>query len=558
MTKIIKPENQPTKEDIKSIVTQLFDNDIENISDEKLKSIDPIDFSKEVIKQKLKNGYQSKIKIPANYLIEKVELVLEKINEARLKLNGENFEEFWKCFEFSLDISVWGSDTWAPRLLPNGSVLIRNHHRVISLSEQIQGTLDINNTYLKAQLAEISTYAQETLNEDDSTSFNFIHRTQSGVSWIKEVPKHLSDFGQTLVFIDKSFIEQARTSELFNEDHIIFNDEILNIANSSRSGHCVMRVFKEKTFLYSTFRAGDDYDTILENYSYYLGTEPGQEEESNYKFESNTDFIKNYILECISNDEIEIFTTKPLQHNEIMNLLVDRKIKYDYVNKKVWQIMEFTSFFATSWDNPSTYYGDNVYFWDVSEKYGHKLIAIKGNYSALPNISFGKASFKSKLKKSIAVVPESNILVWLPKDKRNNSSYQYQYINDEDIFPYDSKELQQRIDEAFKILLEEYRSNLNPKVIIEDKKADEKEFLESVGYDYEFALFFITELPPEPYDFNVYGLKISNILEGSISVIVPAYGFNQGYCDGELDTGNAFHFISEQNEEDEDDEDDDN
>jgi hypothetical protein len=529
---------------IKTIVSQLFNNDIENIPEEQLKQIEPISFSKEVIKQKLKNGYHSKIKIPANYLIEKVEIILEKINEARLKLNGEKFEELWKCFEFSLDISVWGSDTWAPRLLPNGSLLIRNHHRVIALSEQIQGTLNINNHDLQSQLKDIEIYSQETLSDDDSTSFNIIHRSQSGVSWIKEVPEELSDFGQTLVFIDKSFIETARENGSFNKDNIIFNDLILNIAENSRSGHCVMRVFKEKTFLYSTFRAGDDYDTILENYSSYLGTEPG-EEECTDNFQSDTDFINKYILECISNNEVEIFSTKPLKQNEIMNLLVDRKIKNDYVTKKTWQIMEFTPFFASSWNQPTTYYGNQIDFWDVSEEHEHKLITVIGDYSTLPNISFGKSAFKTKIKKSISIVPKAKVLVWLPTSKRSNSSYKY--INDEDIFQYDSKELNQRIDEVFKILLDEYRNNLTSETIIEDEKADQKEFLESVGYDYEFALLFITKTTPEPNEFNSFGLKISSVFEGSINIVVPVYGFKQGYCDGELDTGNAYHFLSEDN-----------
>lgn len=528
-----------SKKELEKIFSQLFDGDIENIPDN-FSEINPASFGKEIIKQKNKLGYNAKINIPVNYLIEQAEKVLTKINEARLSLNGEQFETILSSIETSADVSVWGSDTWAPRLLPNGSVLIRNHHRVIALSERVSSQLDITNEELSEQLKDVYSYAQDNVENDDYYSFNFLHRSEEGVSWTNKLPESLSDFGQTLIFISKEFIDQARES--INNDNIIFNDKILNVADESRSGHCVLRVFKNKTFLYSTYRASDEYDTILENFSYYLGSQP-DEDICEQPISSKSDFISDYVKNTLrENDEEEIFTTKVLKNNKTLKLLLEDKFYNDFSIKKTWQIMSFDPFFAKEWDKPTTYCEDYIPYWDLSQQYNGNLIVIKGNMNFLSEVSNGEVEFKDKIKNSIACVPNSLVKIHLPLSQISN---QLQYIDEDDVFEYGTRECNQRIYDVFNLLNQKYQEDK----VSNTEDYTEKDFLDYVGYEFEFSLIFITNESPEPFDFNQYGLDVSNELS-SITIIVPIYGFNQGYCDGELDTGNSNHFLMEEESDD--------
>lgn len=530
-----------SKKELEKVVSQLFEGDMENIP-ENFSDIDPASFGKEIIKQKKKLGYNSKINLPVNYLLEQAEKVVTKINESRLVLTGEQFETILSSIEMGADVSVWGSDTWSPKVLPNGSVLIRNHHRVIALSERVSGQIDITNQELQEQLKEVYAYAQDNIESDDTTSFNFLHRSEEGISWTNKLPESFSDYGQTLIFISKDFIEQAQ--DFISGDNIVFTDSISNVADESRSGHCVLRVFKNKTFLYSTYRASDEYDTILENFSYYLGSQP-DEDICEQPVSSKSEFISNYIKDTLKeNDEEELFTTKVLKTNKTLKLLLEDKFYNDFSMKKTWQIMSFEPFFAKDWDKPTTYCEDYIPYWDLTKHYNGNLIAIKANMNFLSEVSNGEVEFKEKIKNSIAHIPNSLVKLHLPLSQISN---QLQYIDEDDIFEYGTRECHNRIHEIFTLLNQKYQ---------QDKASNsedytEKDFLDYVGYEFEFSLLFITNESPEPFDFNQYGLDVSNELS-SITVIVPTYGFNQGYCDGELDTGNAHQFLIEEENSDDD------
>ena len=538
--------------EVKALVGQLFDNDIENLPEE-FNQIDPTAFYKEVLKQKKALGWSSKITIPCNYAIDGGEMVLKKIEEVRQKMSGEKFDEFWNCFEASLDISVWGSDTWAPRVLPNGAVLIRNHHRVIALSDNIAGELDIDNEALHKDLEEVVNFAKNnSTGDDDYFNFHFVHRNEEGISWTVNLPTALSDYGQTLVFINKNFIDQARDSGEVSPDNIIFNDAIEQVADQSRSGHCVLRVFKNRTFLYYTYRADDGYDSILENYSYWLGSSP--DEDINYeRFSVDHNFVRDYVSGTIQDQgDIEILDTNTMKHgHNVLQILLKDKIFKDYSSKKAHQISEFQPIFASAWDRPTTYYQDKIPFWDFSEKYQHRVFGIKGDLNLLPSLSEGKATFKEYLKEAVGYVGNATVKIWLP----TNVSASTDWIDDEDVFEYGSKECNKRIDEIMKTLEKKYKETLEDWKEVEDPQEREKNFLEYYGYEYYFAILFITNEVLPTQEYHRHGLNISRVFDGSISLFVPAYGYLQGYCAGELDTGNAFSFIMEDEEEPEEDDD---
>lgn len=522
-----------SNQNLETIVTQLFNGDIKNVSID-ISEISAIEFGKEIIKQKKEIGYNGKIKIPMESDIEQIEIILKKINEARLILTGAEFEIILSTIEPDADIMVGGGSEWMPKILPNGSILIRNHHRVIALSESIAGVLDISNKKLYNDLKLIHKYAKENLDVEDITSFNFLHRFKNGVAWTNKIPSKLSDFGQTIVFISQNFIELVKQSKLISLNNIIFNPLILNVANESRSGHCVLRVFKNKTFLYSTYRAADEYDTILENFSYYLGDFP---DEDIYvkSFSTKTEFVRNYIQSTLKeNSDFEIFHTKTLIKNHTLKLLIEDKFYNEFSNKKTWQVTSFVPFFAKDWDKPTIYYEENIPFWNISQKYDGKIIIVESNFECFKSIKNGKSELNKKIHNILKFVKPNILKIHLPLAKE--TSYLNE-IDEKDVFDYGTKDCDTRITDFFHLIQNQYQKDIE-----KNQNLSVIDFFEYYANEFNFSLLFVLNNEPEPMEFHKIGLKISKSFS-RITVIIPSYGFSQGYCDGEVDTGNSYQFI---------------
>lgn len=544
--------NTPVKLDKKEtseIISSLFDNDIENLDVDQLKQIDAKDFYKEVIKQKKKLGWKSKIKIPCNWHEDKAIKIVEKLEECRLVLNGEQFEELWNIISTSADISVWGSDTWAPRVLPNGAVLVRNHHRVIGIDDQTSGSIQIFNEELQKQLVKIRAIADEHFNGDeDHYKFHFVHRSEEGFEWTVNVPEKLSDYGQTLVFISSDVIEKAKKigEEELGENHFVFQDEVAQAASNSRSGHCVIRVFKHYSFLYSTYRASDEFDSIVENYAYYLGSEP-DEGPSYQRVSAEGKFVSSSVRGTLEeNDPPEIFNHSILKRGtSIIKTLFSEKFYSGYSAEKCNQMMQFPPIFGVDTETPSTYYGDEIPFLDYAKKFDGRLIVAKTYYAIFDDVSNLKSQFNDHLSEISTLIEECTLKVYLPVPG------DIKYDKEEDTFEYESKEYKKRLDLVVKTLKSMYESDSkeNPPEEGTDPSQAEKDWLDGYGYDHEFAIFAITKDNVNLSEVHQYGLKLSGILNGSATLIVPTFGFYQGYSEGELDTGNVNIFLTSEQQE---------
>lgn len=534
-------ENKLSKKEISEFVSKLYDNDLEDFDTDSFSLIDPKDFYKEVLKQKKTHGWQAKIKVPCNWVVDASAAILNKLEECRLKLNGEQFEEIWNIIVASNDISVWGSDTWAPRVLPNGTLLVRNHHRVIGIDENATGSIYKENTILQTQLTQLQNWMEENFEaEDKSIHFHFVNRNDEGFTWTVTTPEKLSDVGQTIVFVSKELMDQAKESGEFGEEHFINEESTEEAASNSRSGHFVLRVFKHVTFIYSTYRASDEYDTILENYSYFLGSEP---DEDTYfeRINSETSSCRNIVSQILRDqDEPELFESNAIKHNPMMKILFEDKFYNGFASIKANQMSNFAPHFAQSSNLPSTYWGNDIPFWDVSEKYDGRMIVSRGYFNFLGNISEAKSYIEDKFSSMISIVDNATVKVYLPIPKNA------QYDKEEDIFEYDSKEYKNRLKEVIKSFKTQYQEYLkdNPKGEDVSDEEHEKEWVDSYGYDYEYALVFITEEFPIISEAHRYGLKISAEVDDSITIMVPAIGYYQGYANGELDTGNANIFLT--------------
>ncbi len=548
-------EEQTTlsKKEISNIIESLFDSNIEDLDIKQLHQIGTKDFYKEVIKQKKKNGWKSKITIPCNWNVEQSEAIMKKVEEVRLLIPGKDFDDFWDIFSASVDISVWGSDTWAPRILPNGAVLIRNHHRVIGIDEQTSGELQIDNITLQKEVSQLETFVKTQMDlENLSFHFHIINRNEEGFNWTLNTPEKLSNYGQTLVFVSNTVLEEAKNSGKFDDEHFIFNETIETTANSSRSGHAVLRVFKTTTFIHGTYRAGDDYDSILENHSYYLGESPDDDIFDEIISPDSTRINFKVSQDLKSQDEPELFDKNIFKKSRTLKLLIEDKLYHNYSHTKTNQIMEFSALFGSQWDIPSSYYINNIPFFEYSEKYDHRVIVLESCWSFLPDLSNAKSFIEDLLTNVTSIVDNSLVKAYLPLPKNA------EYNKEKDIFDYGTKEFESRINQIIKSLNALFNDYTKENPHEEDEKETaEKDYLEYEGYEFEFSLIFITNETPNVVEAHKYGLNSSKYFNGSsTNLIIPAYGFFQGYCDGELDTGNSSQFLTESQLESSEDEDD--
>jgi len=85
----------------------------------------------------------------------------------RLKAHDESLVD--RCLE-KLDLTCWmgcmGGDPWAPCVMPNGSVLVRNHHRVVGTT--YSDTLRIKNMSALAKDLERIADAADALEGTDN------------------------------------------------------------------------------------------------------------------------------------------------------------------------------------------------------------------------------------------------------------------------------------------------------------------------------------------------------------------------------------------------------
>lgn len=528
------------KKEVISMIKQLFDANIEDLPED-FAQIDPLLFYTETLKEKEKRGYHQKINIPCNYMVDKSELIVGKIEEARKKLTGIQFDELWKCFDFTLDISVWGSSLWEPRILPNGAVLIRNIQKVIGINEQVEDKLQIYSSHIKKDLEEVTEYLKnkKPLPEDDTISFSILHRDENGFIWTQKIPNTLSEVGQTLVFLSKDFMRRLKKSGKINPKNHLLNDKLINIAESSASEHCVLRIFRNFTFIHSTYRLDDDYDTILESYSYRLGDDIKTNDYIKKEVSTVFDFVKSYIKKTVHDENPEIYQTETIKQNRFIKVLLSDKIHEDYTSQKAWQIDEVRPIFGHYWDRPVSYYGENTQFWNIAQLNKGYMFLVNLNFSHIQSSNKSLEEFKQLIEKTVSQVKDPNLKIMLHLPLRELS-----YLSEEDVFDYKTPECNSRME----VVMKEISKNTVNTITFEEsakyenEEMAEKEFLAMSGVEYKFSILFLTQGIPNIEKCHEYGINISKVMNTSLTIHIPNYGYNQGYSSGYLDEGNHQHF----------------
>lgn len=527
-----KPESAHSQLNVKKIVKEIIEaNDINEAGlPEGFQDIDAVAFVKELARYREKSigtpRYSNLIKTGAWGDATIANTLLQKLEEAQPEVTGKVMERAVEALQITLDYGVWGSDSFMPKLMPNGAIIIRNHHRVIGINESPSVRIKLRNVELRDELAKV--LEQLDIEADDEESliqFSIIHRLEDGtIVRTRKLPEKLSDWGQTLVLIEHQMDLSA--SEL------LCDADIASVCEHSRTGIAIIRVFADFALVYGTYRASDDFDTIVEDYcehGFYEIDEP-----TTVSVSQDLDQIKSAVSSRtenrIENSDLQRPESGIMRYyfDEIM--LSTRNWK-SYANQKVQQISNFTPFFHESPEQPVHYYAARDPYWTLSQESGHKLAVVDVPMQAFGDIDDFEYRFveiiESQLFDAVGFPPHRTLLLT------------------EDVSWWQGMDCAHALDsdEArtwVKARADEMRSQFS-EAIGDDPGNDQGEVLRDILIygDTRVRIVLIFDDKPDYVGLNELMKRISGQVDGGGNLSVPHVGFCQGYDCGGYDTGNA-------------------
>jgi hypothetical protein len=517
--------------DVQELANTIVENGID--SDMDFESVDAVALMKAIVKlvkkKYKKNSYEAKKSITI-YGSEDSLFFLLKLQEARAKMKGEEFDSLWDYFRFTNNYGVMGGEPWQPRILPNGALLIRNHHRVISLSSSPGYVFKVKNDDLKRELEKAKNHFEPD-EKNNCHTFSVLHRTEEGFYWGKNIPD-LSSQGETLVFLPEEWLKQICESKVLGEDSILANDGIWEVAKQSRSGHCVFRVFSERTFCHSTFRASDEYDTILEECSDTVEWES----EPNSVAICNRYGARREVQDNIKNMSMSLNFD---EFNVQMQMLLRHAFYEDYADDLLKSIYDHEPFFGQMYNTPPGY-ANHLAFGSHLEN---------ADSGRMVNIFFGNTPFKSleTFKEDVRASIEKVAAKFRTKSVRAQLvDYSgYRHAGDEEVQELDSKTYQDNVQEVLEMFKKEYESFEPDPEMSDDDNID----VFKHGIDTGVLISLMLEEHIDPSEANDIAIKISDEVSDKeefciyVHMSLPYYGFEQSYIGGSADSGNASMFV---------------
>ncbi len=534
-----KPEAAQPKASVKAIVKQLIEADgIDEAGlPEGFADIDAVTFVKELARYRKKAlgtpRYKNLIKTHAWSDASHANALLELFAQAQPEVTGKVMEEAVSALQISLDYCVWGSDSFMPKLLPNGAVVIRNHHRVIAIDESPSLRLQVCNTELRAELAKVMQHIDPQASDEEAMiEFSIIHRQPDG-SFVRTrtLPEQLSDWGQTLVFISHGMDLSA--SDLLNDAGID------SVCEHSRTGTAIVRVFAGFALVYATYRADDDFDTIVEEYcehGFYELDEPAEVDISQDLGRVQSS-VMSRTEDRIENSDLKRPRSGIMRHyfDEIMLSAHNWK---SYASRKAQQVNCFTPFFHESHAQPVHYYAARDPYWTLSEEFGHQLAVVSVPMEAFSDIDDFEHNFaeviESRLFDAVGFPSHQTLLQteeidwWQGKD---------------DVHSLDSEVAQTWV----KARADEMRQQLS-ETMADDPDSDESDALRDILVygDVQVRVALVFDDKPDYVQLNDLMKRISGQVDGGGDLSVPLVGFCQGYDCGGYDTGNAPVLLTQQ------------
>jgi len=150
-------------------------------------------------------------------------------------------------------ISVWGGEVWCPKIMYNGSVVIRNHHRVIV--PDYVGTVFLDEAEVQTFLGQLDQFSQDWL---------MAVGTVGGEVTLHEKP---SGIRNEAIRNGNNFITILEDAETMGTLHPAIQSWIGFVFENTRSG-MMLRLVPGGVSFYRTFRGSDDFDYALEYFDW--------------------------------------------------------------------------------------------------------------------------------------------------------------------------------------------------------------------------------------------------------------------------------------------------
>ena len=127
--------------------------------------------------------------------------------------------------------------------MPCGSLLIRNFHRIISLSYSPELNLKINPKEMRVEFGKVLNSVHFDGSMESQLTFLIIHRDLSGqVIATQELPESFSSVGQTLILVGNDLDLSASS--------ILSQAGLNEVQSGSRLGVAVLRCFLNCCLVY--------------------------------------------------------------------------------------------------------------------------------------------------------------------------------------------------------------------------------------------------------------------------------------------------------------------
>jgi hypothetical protein len=184
--------------------------------------------------------------------------ILEKLAQARPRLLGSETDELFSAIEMNMDYGVMGGENFVPSILPNGALLVRNRHRVISFDTEPSLIIYASPEKVRREFSVCEWNLP--IDAEPYEGLSTIHRLQSGeVVWTKSLPERLSSVGQSVLLIGHRFDPSASA--------LLARTSLMDACDRSRVGVVALRTFESFATVHRSVRSDDAYDTLLEEFA---------------------------------------------------------------------------------------------------------------------------------------------------------------------------------------------------------------------------------------------------------------------------------------------------
>ena len=442
--------------------------------------------------------------------------LLDKYHEAQPKVNGETFELAFDAIDMSFDIGIMAGEVWQVKLFYNGGILIRNHHRVIGINTRPHSVVRIDPDKFQR---ELDSWSQKLAKKKhgDVYPFFMLHRLEdenvkfrhAKIVMTKTVPDKLNLCGQSLVFFGEKCGPESIDS--------LAGSGIEECMEKSRSGFAMVQIYGDLAFIYSTFRATDEWDVLLEEFASCSFDE--------YDEPCEVKIIKGKDDELLSDRADELMSISGLSYLKskgVTGFYLDQLVKgrhsNSYTYKKAAAIRNIDVRVGTYTNKPYFDHDEFTFAFNESVTFANRsvvIILVPGSFKEIAQIKNPEKYLKAVSYGPMGV-PKAIHLV----------NGEFDDCTVENLVPLDSKEAKKSLSKIAKEC--------------EEAKEDESSFdtyeeASDIPGSAEFRINLVLEYDKVPFPGNVesYLMRLTEFHNSEVDSFIPVLGVSGAYTKGE-------------------------